>query len=146
MNPRAETENLAEGLGRARWGDSEPMVRSLYPGAITHIRDEERKHLRGQVVMAPPAPLVDDLVPGYGGVRVGAMLEFDDAGLKAITLLPRWDEPRADLRGCLARLAERLRFGPVTERQEQEWRVGGARVELFLERDDFLLTIHRPTG
>ncbi|NOJ97923.1 hypothetical protein HMI51_33915 [Corallococcus coralloides] len=140
---RAATENLTEGIGKARWDDDEAALRELFPEAMIRSLPGIGTHLS-----------IPNVVEGAGGVPVGSYFFLGPQGIKYFVLGEEFDdENKVDVRPCIHSLAHRFGFGPISASRKDEWLVH--RVQVMLQLTDldergvpfgFKLRVNRPGG
>ncbi|WP_338866340.1 hypothetical protein [Myxococcus stipitatus] len=118
---REVTDNLAEGIGRSRWGDDEATLRVLHPEAYF-------RHMPG--VGAPL--IVPNLVEGAGPVRLKGYFFLGPRGVEYVVLSEDAEDDDVDVLPCVHALAHRFGFGPITDSKRQVWVVHGVQVLLQL--------------
>ena len=138
-----DTVDLALGIGRIRWGDDSQTVLARYPGARPTKPREGVEPATGRRISIPVGLRIQPLLQ-LGSLRLWATAHFGSGGVTEVSLHPD-NEEAVDPPAVLAQARElcaRLGVGPVDPgKMTQSWGHGAVEVELFLEHDDFSITI-----
>lgn len=140
---REDIVDLAVGIGRVRWGDDRETVLRHYPGAGLAKAREGVDPATGRRVSVPAGLRIKPFLR-LGPTSLWATVRFGPEGVSEVTLSPEFDEaPDIPTPNALAGdLCGRLGVGPVDPQKiSQAWRRGAVEVELWLEHDDFSITI-----
>ena len=144
MGKNVTAYDLAEGIERVRWGDSENDVLAAYPWA-EHVTKIHGKDAGGKVLVIPEALVVADFV-SLPGVSIQALVGFSECRVVGVDLFPRGLYQQLvslkPLRQAVVALGARM--GVQVDDAATEWEVSGAWVDVWFKYNDFVMSIYAP--